>query len=52
MPLEDEIEKEYKEIYQRRYGKRNPQTLSTLELEAVTHEAARIVQERRKRGSK
>lgn len=52
MGIEDEIKKEANEIYHHRYGKRNPNTLSTKENEAVVHEAAKKVQERRRRERK
>ncbi|KKN74237.1 hypothetical protein LCGC14_0393230 [marine sediment metagenome] len=43
-----EIQEETKKVYQKKYGGRNPATLSRHELEAVSHEASIRVQERRK----
>jgi len=46
--LRREIAKEYKELYHRKYGWREPYTLSTKELENLMTEAAKRVQDRRK----
>lgn len=46
--LMEEIMEETDKVYKKRYGKRNPATLSTKELEAISHEAAVRVQDRRK----
>jgi len=43
-----EIEEETKRVYEYRYGNRDPATLSTKELEAVSHEAQVRVQDRRR----
>ena len=47
--LQEEIDEETKRLYYGRYGKRNPDTLSTLELDKIRIEAAQIVQRRRRR---
>ena len=47
--IQQEINNRYKELYRSRYGKRNPATLSSMELDQLMSEAARWVQERRRR---
>jgi len=46
--LNKEIGKEAKRLYRNRYGKRNPNTLSTQELDDVKTEAGKRIQDRRK----
>jgi len=46
--LNREISEEAKKLYRDRYGKRNPNTLSTQELDDITTEAGKRVQDRRK----
>ena len=46
--LTHEIDFESKKLYAKRYGKRNPNTLSSRELEVIRHDAAIRVQDRRK----
>ena len=43
-----EVSEEFKEVYTKKYGKRNPKTLSSMEMDAVNHEAMVRVQARRK----
>jgi len=43
-----EIDDETKKLYQDRYGKRNPDTISTWDLNQIRTEAGRRVQDRRK----
>ncbi|GAH13349.1 unnamed protein product [marine sediment metagenome] len=43
-----EISEETKRLYQKRYGKRSPSTLSTQELDDITTEAGKRVQDKRK----
>ncbi|KKN53808.1 hypothetical protein LCGC14_0599010 [marine sediment metagenome] len=43
-----EIAKQAKELYQDRHGKRNPVTLSKQELDDITTEAGKRVQDKRK----
>ena len=42
------IDEEAKKLYRDRYGKRNPNTLSTQELDDITNEAGKRVQDKRK----
>lgn len=46
--LVKEINAEARRLYRDRYGRRSPDTLSTLELDAIKTEAGKRVQERRK----
>lgn len=46
--LKKEINDEARKLYRDRYGKRNPATLSTQELDDIKTEAGKIVQKRRK----
>lgn len=46
--IQHQIAEEAKRLYYERYGKRNPATLSTLELDEIKTEAGKRVQERRK----
>lgn len=43
-----EIHAEVDKLYRDKYGKRNPNTLPTKEIEAINHEAMVRVQDRRK----
>ena len=43
-----EIAAEVDRLYKKKYGRRNPDTLSTKEIEAINHEAGVRVQDRRK----
>lgn len=47
--IQYEIVEEAKRLYREKYGKRNPETLSTLELDQIKTEAGKRVQERRRR---
>jgi len=46
--LAKEIDHEAKKLHRDRYGKRNPNTLSTQELDDITNEAGKRVQDKRK----
>ena len=45
--LQYQIAEEARRLYYNRYGKRNPNTLSTLELDRIKTEAGQIIQGRR-----
>jgi len=45
--LQQEIDEEAKRLYRDKYGKRNPDTLSSMELDSIKIEAARKVIKRR-----
>jgi len=46
--LRREIAEEYKKLYYKIYGKRKPHTLSSMELDNITTEASKRVQDRRR----
>ena len=45
--LRREIAEEYKKLYYKKHGKRKPHTLSRMELDKITTEAGKRVQDRR-----
>jgi len=46
--MQEAINNRYKELYRNKYGKRNPATLSSTELDQLMSEAARLVQQKRR----
>ncbi len=44
----NEVEREVNHLYKKEYGKRDPATLSSKELDAINHKAMVRVQDRRK----